>query len=440
MTDTKLAPKTEAKSKPSVRRADIQGIRAVAVFLVVAFHAGLPIPGGYVGVDVFFVISGFVITAMLFREKLLTGRISLKTFYVRRFLRLTPALAVMVAVTVIIVALPFNSIPGQQTTATTAKGAMLLVANFAIARSTGGYFDFGATINPLLHTWSLSVEEQFYVVFPILLIAAWAVGRRLGRPRLAVAVAVSGLAIVTLAVALISAAGIPTPLIPGDLLGFYSPLGRAWEFAAGALLSIAGSRLRSPSRRLAFVLGLAGVALLVFAAIAFNESTVFPGAATLIPVVATMLLLYVGLTPSNPMSALLGSRPMVKLGDLSYSWYLWHWPAIVFASLLWPGNPVVPFLAALLSLIPAVASYRFVEQRYRRSYPGSRIRFSAFVAVVLIVPLALSTMLTYVVSNSYWSPRIAQVQSQQLHASLEAGCMSYTSITEATQDNCTWNA
>lgn len=146
---------------PAVRRDDIQGLRALAVLSVMAFHATNLLPGGFVGVDIFFVISGCVITLMLAREHASQGRISLARFYVRRFKRLTPALALVVSVTLVGSALILSPIDAQQTVISTARGALLLVANFVIMRITGGYFGAAAEVNPLLHTWSLSVEEQF---------------------------------------------------------------------------------------------------------------------------------------------------------------------------------------------------------------------------------------------------------------------------------------
>jgi len=150
-----------SRGPPPPRRNDVQGLRALAVIAVVAFHAGLPVPGGFVGVDIFFVISGFVITGMLQREHLENGRIRFVRFYVRRFKRLTPALALMVTVTTIVALLILSPFGAQQAASSTATAAMLIYANFSISRSTGGYFDLSAESNPLLNTWSLSVEEQF---------------------------------------------------------------------------------------------------------------------------------------------------------------------------------------------------------------------------------------------------------------------------------------
>jgi peptidoglycan/LPS O-acetylase OafA/YrhL len=441
VTDTKLSRTAEPQAQSAGRRADIQGLRAVAVILVVAFHAGLPLPGGYVGVDVFFVISGFVITAMLLRETLATGRISLKSFYIRRFRRLTPALSVMVAVTVLLSALPIFSLASQGMTSATAIGAMLLFANYAIARSTGGYFDPAAENNLLLHTWSLSVEEQFYLIFPILIIAAWSVGRRFGRPRLALAIAVSALGAASLLVALATSSGVAIPLIPDGLVGFYGPIGRAWEFAAGAILAIAASRFSPVSTRFAVVLALVGALLLAYAVFAFSESTVFPGGSTIVPVLGTVLLIYAGSSGRNAISRALSTRPMVKIGDLSYSWYLWHWPFIVLAATVWPGNAFALLLAAALSLVPAALSYRFVEQPFRSGLRSTKLKFTGLVAVALVVPIALSGGLAYTLNNSYWSPEVARMQATQAkHAGNLAGCMSYVPLTAATQAGCEWNA
>jgi peptidoglycan/LPS O-acetylase OafA/YrhL len=442
MQDTKQAKATPARLRTTPhRRLDIQGLRALAVLFVVAFHANLPLPGGFVGVDVFFVVSGFVITAMLIREKLTTGRISLSDFYVRRFRRLTPALALMVTVTVVVTALPFSSLTSQGMVAATAIGSMFLFANYSVAVSTGGYFDPAAELNPLLHTWSLSFEEQFYLVLPVLFIAAWFIGAKLKRPKLAVAIALAGLGLVSLAVALVTSRGYAIPFVPDTFVGFYGPIGRAWEFAAGALLAIVASRVALPSRRVATVLGLGGVALLAFAVVALSGANAFPGQATLVPVVGTLLLLYVGMTPHNPVSTALASRPLVYLGDISYSWYLWHWPVITFASFIWPGNLIVPVLAAIISLVPAYLSYRFVEQPLRRPIRATRRGFVVLVAITLLVPVALSQGLSFVLTNGYWSAPIREMQAtQDMHAGIAAGCMSYVAITSETQGNCEWNS
>jgi peptidoglycan/LPS O-acetylase OafA/YrhL len=170
----------------SWRRADVQGLRGIAVLLVVLYHAGLDVPGGFTGVDVFFVISGFVITGLLLRELDASGSLDLRRFYARRIRRLLPALAVMLTV-VAAVGLLASPVGAQVTTAHTGIAASLFAANAYLYRLGTGYFDVRTTLDPLLHTWTLGVEEQFYLVFPALLLAAWRVAR--GSPRLVASIA-----------------------------------------------------------------------------------------------------------------------------------------------------------------------------------------------------------------------------------------------------------
>ena len=374
------------------RRADIQGLRAVAVLMVIVFHAGLPLPGGFVGVDVFFVISGFVITAMLMRERAAHGRIRFGHFYLRRFLRLTPALAVLVGVVAIASVLLQNPFGAQQTTARTGIGAMLLVANYVIGHASGDYFAAAATTNPLLHTWSLSVEEQFYLAFPALLALGWAVGRRrIPGPLLVVAVITAG----SLALSLLwsygssLASGLTDAFGGAESFAYYSSLTRAWEFAVGAGLALALARLPVLGRAGATLTGLVGAVALVLSGLLITEADPFPGLVALLPVVGTALVVFAGSHVTAGVSRVLSTPPMVWIGDRSYSWYLWHWPVIVFAALLFPNRPAVLVVAAGLSLLPAMASYRLVEQPLRTLRPRSRTRAAAVVVPTVAVPVVL---------------------------------------------------
>jgi peptidoglycan/LPS O-acetylase OafA/YrhL len=405
--------------------------------MVVAFHAGLPLPGGFVGVDVFFVISGFVITAMLMREWADTGRVRLGRFYVRRFKRLTPALALTVGVVMVASALLLSPFGDQQTAAKTGIGAMLLAANVVIARTTGDYFDAPAEANPLLHTWSLSVEEQFYLVFPALLLAAWVLGKRARHP-MGAAVVVGLVGATSFALALAGSAGLQVPLLPDSLLGFYGPATRAWEFAAGALLALGGARVALARRRMALPVALAGGALLIASLWLITAMTPFPGAWTLLPVIGTTLIIAAG-GIDGVITRGLSSRPMVAIGDRSYSIYLWHWPFIVFAQLLWPDSPPILLVAAALSFLPAYASYRWVEQPIRGLPPAGGIPLARLVAAVVIPPLALAGALGLVSHNGYWSPSVQAYQAaiQAPHAGAAAGC---TEQAWRHPTRCTWNA
>jgi len=353
------------------RRADIQGLRALAVLAVVAFHAGLGLPGGFTGVDCFFVISGFVITNMLRREWQAHGRISFGAFYLRRFKRLAPALSAMVAFTLLASALALSPLGPQEDVGKTALGALLFVANWVIAATTGGYFDRPAGANPLLHTWSLSVEEQFYFLFPALLALGWRHRR-------------AGLVVATVTVLSFGGALL-------SLGGFYNPLTRAWEFGVGALVALAAPSVRRTS--FATIASLAGIEMLLLSVIVLNEGTPFPSAWTLLPVGATALLLFGGTNTANPVTRLLSTTPFVRVGDWSYSIYLWHWPLIVLSVALWPSTPHVRLYAALVSFVPALLSFHFVEQPLRtmRIQPARRLALLA--AAVLAFPLLVGSAL-----------------------------------------------
>ena len=408
----------------SPRRKDIQGLRAIAVIFVVYYHSGLPLGGGFIGVDVFFVISGFVITAMLLREFSATGGIALGAFYARRFRRLTPALSAVIVFVLIGSALILSPLGTQNSVILTAIGALGLFANVLIARTTGGYFDAAAATNPLLHTWTLSLEEQFYLVFPFVLLLGWWLARRSRRGSwIAVAVVVA-FGAVSFVIALLTSGTEPALSISTGAAGFYGPLGRAWEFAAGAALALVAGKLRTPSSRVGAGFSTLGFAVLVVCFATYSGEITFPGPATLIPVGATLILLYAGLNASTLPTRLLSSPPLVAVGDFSYSWYLWHWPFIVFAAQLFPDQPVALPVAAVLSVVPAMLSYRWLER------PISRMK----------APRRRTMLVIVAVKQSYWSPRVQGFQeSQQLHAGELAGCMSRVALTAATAPSCLWN-
>jgi len=213
-------------------RQDIQGLRALAVLLVILFHLGAPIYGGYIGVDIFFVISGFVITMMLEREWNKSGKISIRSFFIRRFWRLTPVLALVVTTTLGVGCAVLSAYRTQNLMVVTSVGAMFFSANVAISTFTGGYFGASASSNPLTDTWSLSVEEQFYIGFLFVLIAGFRVGKFVPRSRAAVLLPVSAIFAASLIIAILAQPGHLLDY-PNGLFHFYSPINRAWEFASG---------------------------------------------------------------------------------------------------------------------------------------------------------------------------------------------------------------
>ena len=373
---------------PGYRR-DIQGLRGVAVVLVLLYHAAAVLPGGFIGVDVFFVISGYVITASLQREWVSTGTIRFRQFYARRVRRLLPALALLTTSTVL-ASILFQSPNGpQQQTAKAAFGASAIVANFVILRSIGGYFSSVAENNPLLHIWSLSVEEQFFLVFPAVIAIGWSLARHRGTNKsIAAWIVVGGIAIPSILLSVSASYGlIDVPLIGGSsrMFAFYSSLTRAWEFAVGALLVLLAPRLSRLSQWQLDRLGVAGFALILGSAVAISENLIFPGFAVLFPVAGAAAVILSGQTLRSDRRTTLEHPVLVWIGDVSYSWYLWHWPVIVFTRLHYSDRWWALVAAAGLSLIPAYLSWRYLESPIIRSVRlGGRQILGVLLAVVLV--------------------------------------------------------
>jgi len=359
---------------------------------------------------------------MLQREWAKFGRIRFGQFYARRFKRLTPALALMVAVTMLVSILVLSPFGPQQVAGQTAIGAMLLVANVVVDRTSGGYFNSPAESNPLLNTWSLSVEEQFYLVFPVILAIGWMAARRVRSLRFSPWIFVGFVAVVSFSISTLGSADFfPVRLDP--LVGFYSPLTRAWEFAVGSLVLLASTRINIRSRHLALSAGLAGAIMLALCCFLITGSTPFPGLWTLLPVIATVLLIIAGDLGSNAVSKGLTIRPMVKIGDWSYSIYLWHWPFIVFTVVLFPDSAIAVVVAAAISFAPAIASYHCVEKPLRVFTPRSHPRFVGFVSVTFLLPVTLSGFLLIGASTSWWITWPAQSTSTQAdHVAMSRGC------------------
>ena len=386
-------------------RSDIQGLRGVAVILVLLYHAAAVLPGGFIGVDVFFVISGYVIAGSLQREWTSTGGISFRRFYARRVRRLLPALALLTAATVI-ASILFQSPNGpQQETAKTAFGATAFVANFVIFRSIGDYFSPIAENNPLLHIWSLSVEEQFFLVFPAAIAVGWSLARRQGTNRSIAAWIVAGVFLIPsiLLSVLASYSLVDIPLIggPSRLFAFYSSFTRAWEFAVGALLVLLAPQLsRLPKWLLARLSGV-GFVLIIGSALTISEEWIFPGFVVLLPVAGAAALILSGSTRRSDGRTMLEHPLLVWVGDLSYSWYLWHWPVVVFTRLYFSDSWWVLLAAVGLSLVPAYLSWRYLESPIIRSVRLSGRRVVGLLVVSLLVPGLVATVLT-VGSRSGW--------------------------------------
>ena len=368
---------------------EIQGLRGLAVLLVVAYHAGLPIYGGFIGVDVFFVVSGFVITAMVQREIKTTGSLDFRKFFWRRAKRLGPALSAVVFITAVASLLILSPLGSVQTATATGIGALAASANIVIPILSGGYFDRAAETNPLLHTWSLSVEEQFYLVLPALLLISWKIGGRLISAVHAQRWAVVALVVISFSAAVYGSFG--GTLFGSDaIVGFLSPLARAWEFGVGVLLALFRTSIerRNLGTRFGTPAGALGFLALASAVVLISSTTAFPGMYTLLPVMGAAFLIFASWDGTAFTSRILRARGLQKVGDFSYSLYLWHWPLIVFATYIWPESTLAPVWAALLAVVPSVLSYLYIEQPIRNQRIFNFRQIIKLVSWMTLAPIA----------------------------------------------------
>jgi peptidoglycan/LPS O-acetylase OafA/YrhL len=384
-------------------RPDITGLRSLAIIPVVLFHAGISaIPGGFVGVDVFYAISGFLITTLLVRDAS-DARLHLGRFWTRRLRRLLPASAAMVAATLVaglFVLSPLRWVNlGQE-----ALSALFYVSNFRYAFQQTDYFAADVALpSPLIHTWSLGVEEQFYILWPIviLIVAALARKSKLGlRFHLVWVFLIIGA--VSLYLSYILSVKQPN-------LAFYLLPTRAWEFALAGIAALVFPHL-SLSRWLRNLSGFGGAALLFTSLFVINSGTVFPGLAALLPVVGTLLIILAGPRnsserPSIP-ARILSLKPFVWIGDVSYSWYLWHWPFIVLIPLALGNNSLaVTIPAAALSLGVAALSFHFLENPIR-FHPRlvKSMALTMVVALIAVVPVSAASAVTIWAGQNSGSP------------------------------------
>lgn len=342
-------------------RGDIQGLRAIAVLLVVIYHVWPEwVPGGFVGVDVFFVISGFLITSHLRRELERSGSISLKVFYARRIRRLLPASSVVlvfVAGATVLLMPRFRWFE----VATDITASTFYVQNWRLLIQSVDYLGAEEAAGPLQHFWSLAIEEQYYIVWPLILLAVAAVcPRRMFR-----------YSVILVAVLVIGVSLYLSILVTrsDQSIAYFATYTRAWELAIGSLLAFLNWKSRS--RPVAAFAGFTGLAMILLSAFMFSASTAFPGYFALLPTLGTALALWAG--DSNLLhEKMLSLSPLKFLGDISYSLYLWHWPIIVFAGSMLPdGHDVAGgLLIVAVSVVLSWLSKRYVEDRFRGPVQG----------------------------------------------------------------------
>ncbi|MGH3352665.1 MAG: acyltransferase family protein [Nocardioides sp.] len=378
-TSSTTGSSTTGSANTSRHRPDIQGLRAIAVLAVVALHVGFgSLTGGFVGVDVFFAISGFLITQQLMRQVRTEGRVSLLGFYARRARRILPAATVVLLATIVYAAF-FLGFVRTREIALDALWSAAFAANFRFASLETDYFSAALPPSPLQHFWSLAVEEQFYLVWPLVILGClWAMRRRRasasadgaarfdnrGRRMLIIALGV-------VIVASLVASAVLTRTSPEA--AYFSPFTRAWELGLGAIAAIAfhdDGTQDATARWRAQVLSVFGMFFIVCACLQFNDATPFPGTPALVPVLGSVFIIVAGTLWHGPtvVGRLLSVRPLQVVGNWSYSLYLWHFPVLVLAELQlgrelhwWEQVLLVALAFGLAGL-----SYHYVEEPFRR--------------------------------------------------------------------------
>jgi len=362
-------------------RKEIDGLRAIAVIPVILFHAGIfGFSGGYIGVDIFFVISGYLITTIILDE-LTQNKFSIKNFYERRAKRILPALSAVLIVTTVLafIFMPANLLKSY---ANSLMSVVTFTSNFHFF-TTSGYFSTVSDQKPLLHTWSLAVEEQFYLFFPILLSYLWVKGKKHITK-----------VIVTLSVLSLLLAHFLAVKGYADA-NFYLIFSRAWELFAGALIALTNIQAVHIKNWQRESLGILGLMLIAYSIFSFDDHTLFPSFYALIPIIGTILIICFS-TIDTLVGKFLGNRIFVGIGLISYSLYLWHQPFFAFLRLKSIGEPEPKLFitAIILTFICALLSYQYVEKPFRRkNVKASKTRFTilqyASMSIVFFVVIGL---------------------------------------------------
>jgi peptidoglycan/LPS O-acetylase OafA/YrhL len=364
------------KSAHSAKLDSIQGLRALAVLLVIAYHYDFPIKNGFVGVDVFFVISGFVITQSLVRNRTNSRRKDLTNFYIKRIARLFPAFIIVFLFTMLAIFLVYSpNIGVQQNAIKGSLGAMLALSNFAIPRISGGYFEAGIESNPFLHTWSLSVEEQFYFIYPLLFFFLIWLNTRRNSKRLQNLI----LSLIILFSFLMTINVEPLSKLSSlGTLTYFAPQARMWEFLLGAIVALNPIGEKSTAMKKLKPLSVATISFIIIFSVAFQfdpDTSLFVIA---IPVCSAAIFLAICGTKSHDEFQICKrenylTKIPVHLGNLSYSLYLWHWPIYVTALIMFPNHKLgVALFSIPLTYALSLITYKYVETRFNSSTISSK--------------------------------------------------------------------
>lgn len=348
------------------KRLDIQGLRAVAVLAVICDHLFHRPSGGFVGVDVFFVISGFLISGLLLREFERTGSISLRQFYLRRVRRIAPAATLVLGCT-LLASFVLLATSRAQSIALDALASFFFLSNWRFASSGIDYFQNGTAVSPLQHFWSLSVEEQFYLVWPVLVLGTLVLTAR-RRPSAPGKRRLSPVAVMMISVTALAFGWALMTSVTDPTVAYFSTTTRAWELGVGALLALFAQKFTTIKPLLRTWLAYAGLAGIAISVIVISPDLPFPAPWALLPVLSTALVIIAG-TGAEPRHVWVLSNPLARyIGDISYSLYLWHFPVIVFLAVFMPTTSRAYFALALLTMFGlAAASYAAIEKPLSQS-------------------------------------------------------------------------
>lgn len=351
----------ESRQERKYFRHDIQGLRGIAVLAVVVYHADLYLPGGFVGVDLFFVVSGFVVSRLILDEMEREGSFSLINFFSRRVRRLIPVLTLVNIVSLLGTYLLLSPFGERQQASATARSSAFFAANVNLLLDNS-YISL--VDNPFRHLWSLAVEEQFYLLFPFIFLLALFVSKSNKSFSLAKTVATifAVLSAVSFAAAIFSTRSTASERL--QQFGFFGLPTRIWEFAVGVLAMLFARRFIVERTRRTDIAAAIGVIGIVWSFIALSESNGYPNLSSAIPV-GSLFVIILCSVEGSPLRALLSSKLLVHFGDLSYGFYLWHWPLIVFAKRIWPEQSIAPLLSVVAAYALSIASLRLLENPVR---------------------------------------------------------------------------
>jgi peptidoglycan/LPS O-acetylase OafA/YrhL len=365
---------------------EIQGLRGVAVLLVVLFHSSDFLPGGFIGVDLFFVISGFVITKLLIREIESDQPKIVQRFFLGRFYRLFPATSVVVLITLVLSALVLSPIDSIPKATAVSRYASIFMGNFGLLQS-GGYF---YSSNPFEHLWSLGVEAQFYLVYPCVFLYFYRFANRRKRAGYVLACMIVCMVVASLFFATLGARLISQVFgFNARDFSFYMMPSRSWEFLLGTLVAIIPNDKKTQKSIIGRFALLASIVTVTISAIYFDRQNSFPSYLALFPAAGSAIVVCF-YSQSFAVATILRSRFLVLIGNISFSWYLWHWPLIVFSEALFPNIQHLALIVGIASLGPAWLSYVFIETkiRFKMNYEVKRTLLLLFCLIVL--PMSVS--------------------------------------------------